>query len=168
MLEPSRNRAGTEQEPSRNRAGTEKSGWGIAGGRMMGRRGVGMRLRLVGTKGNNFSHFSLSYACFPLSYALKNHTKAKLICTIQRKAVSLHRSWYLGSTYLFSSVISRTWFFGTWTLLKDYSSTAYALTPRGVGFCAYIWIIQVVQDLRESNESKRKFTLFYLQVLYIH
>ena len=70
----------------------------------MGRRGVGMRPRLVGAKGNNFSHFSLSYACFfiilrlffhyptlifSLSYALKNHTKAKLICTIQRKAVSL-------------------------------------------------------------------------------
>ena len=36
---------------------------------MMGRRGVGMRPRLVGAKGNNFSHFSLSYACFPLSYA---------------------------------------------------------------------------------------------------
>ena len=35
---------------------------------MMGRRGVGMRPRLVGAKGNNFSHFSLSYACFPLSY----------------------------------------------------------------------------------------------------
>ena len=36
---------------------------------MMGRRGVGMRPRLVGAKGNNFSHFSLFYACFPLSYA---------------------------------------------------------------------------------------------------
>ena len=32
----------------------------------MGRRGVGMRPRLVGAKGNNFSHFSLSYACFSI------------------------------------------------------------------------------------------------------
>ena len=64
---------------------------------MMGRRGVGMRPRLVGAKGNNFSHFSLSYACFfhyptpvfSLSYTLKNHTKAIFICIIQRKAVTL-------------------------------------------------------------------------------
>ena len=74
---------------------------------MMGRRGVGMRPRLVGAKGNNFSHFSLSYACFPLSYtcffiilrlffnyptpvfslsyALKNHKKQFLFAHFKEK-----------------------------------------------------------------------------------
>ena len=40
---------------------------------MMGRRGVGMRPRLVGAKGNNFSHFSLSYACFSIILRLFFH-----------------------------------------------------------------------------------------------
>ena len=40
---------------------------------MMGRRGVGMRPRLIGAKGNNFSHFSLSYACFFIILRLFSH-----------------------------------------------------------------------------------------------
>ena len=40
---------------------------------MMGRRGVGIRPRLVGAKGNNFSHFSLSYACFLIILRLFFH-----------------------------------------------------------------------------------------------
>ena len=44
---------------------------------MMGRRGVGMRPRLVGAKGNNFSHFSLSYACFFIILRPKKSYKSK-------------------------------------------------------------------------------------------
>ena len=63
---------------------------------MMGRREVGCVRDLSGQKVTTspISHyptpvFHYPTPVFPLSYALKNHKKAKLICTIQRKAVSL-------------------------------------------------------------------------------
>ena len=76
---------------------------------------------------------------FPPLLISKNHKKVNFICTIQRKAVSLHRSWYMGSTYFFSSVISRTWLSETWTLLDiPFKHSLYAHAARRGLLCIHL------------------------------